>query len=238
MLDQRLDRRKAGAAGDQDHGLGRFLAQEETAVGALQTQDVLFLHGTEYVSGEFAAGNQPHMQLQKAVVMRRVGDGKGAPLAVLEHELDVLAGKELQALVGRQLQAEDDDIIGDALDTLDAGRHDLDRNVPRRAHFAAFQHQVGERLGATEQRQAAGAVGDGQGLLLRRAVIHQAIEHLALAGAAGAVAAAVGQRQAGIERRLQQGIAAVGGKTVAAGLQGDAKWSDCGHAIIIRCEDC
>jgi len=45
-------------------------------------------------------------------------------------------------------------------------------------------------------------------------------------------------RLAGIERRLQHRVAAVGGEAVPAGLEGDAEWSGRGHAIIVRCEDC
>jgi hypothetical protein len=177
----------------------------------------------EDVSGELAARDQAHVQLQEAVVVGRVGNRKRATLAVLQQELDVLAGEKLQALVGRQLQFEHDHVVRHALDRLHPAGHDLDRDVASGADFAALQHQVRERLRATEQGHAGGAVRRGQGLLLRRAVVDQAVDDLALAGAAGAVAATIRKREAGVERRLQNGIAAVGAEAVSAGLKGDAK---------------
>ena len=159
VFDQRLDWGEARTPREQDHRLDRLLAQKEAAVGPLETQDVLFFHAAEDMAGELAAGNQPDMQLQEAIVMRRVGDGKRAALAVLQQELDVLAGEKLQALVGGQFEAQHDHVVGHALDLLHPAGHDLDRDVLRRAHFAAFQHQVGKRLRATEQCQTAGTIG-------------------------------------------------------------------------------
>jgi hypothetical protein len=40
VLDDRLDRREAGAAGDEDDRLVRFVAQEERAERALEAQDL------------------------------------------------------------------------------------------------------------------------------------------------------------------------------------------------------
>ena len=54
-------------------------------------------------------------------------------------------------------------IVGDALQLLHAAGQDLDRDVLGRADFAAFEHQVGERLGAAEQRQAGGALAAASG---------------------------------------------------------------------------
>ena len=142
VFHQRLDRREARATRKQNHRLGRFVAQEKTAIGTLKAQDVLFLHAAEDMTSEFSVSDQANMELQEAVIMWRVGDGKRATLAVLQQELDVLPGEKLQALVGRQLEVQHDDVISHALDPLHAAGHDLDRNVLGCADFTAFQHQV------------------------------------------------------------------------------------------------
>jgi hypothetical protein len=62
VLDQRLDRREAGARGQQHHRLVRVLAQEEAAERAFHAQDLLFLHRREHVVGELAARHVPDVQ--------------------------------------------------------------------------------------------------------------------------------------------------------------------------------
>ncbi len=103
MLDDALDRREAGAPGDEHDRLAAFLAQIEAAVRAFETQDVAFLHAVEHMLRELPARRQAHMKLQQFVVVGSVGQGEGAAPAVLEQELDVLPGQELQSLVDRQL---------------------------------------------------------------------------------------------------------------------------------------
>jgi hypothetical protein len=88
-------------------GLAESVAQEEAAVRALHAQDVLFLHGTEHMVGELAAGHVADVQLDRGracPVVRRVGHAVAAARAVAQDELDVLAGVVLEVLVGRQLQ--------------------------------------------------------------------------------------------------------------------------------------
>jgi hypothetical protein len=60
-----------------------------------------------------------------------------------------------------------------------------------------------------------------QGAFLEHAVVHGARQYLALAGAAGTVATAVGQGKARVQGGGQQGFAGLDGKLVAAGLDGD-----------------
>jgi len=56
-----------------------------------------------------------------------------------------------------------------------------------------------------------------------RAVVELAGEYLALAGTAGAVAAAVGEREALAQRRLEDGFVVLDGELVSAGLDGAVK---------------
>ena len=84
----------------------------------------------EHVVGERAAGHVAHVDLQELVVVRRVRHREAAPRAVLQEELDVLPGKELQALVRRQLEVHDHHVVGDALELVHAAGQDLDRRCP------------------------------------------------------------------------------------------------------------
>ncbi len=67
---------------------------------SFEAQDVLDLHGREDLLGKGATRNEADVQLEQLVLVRRVGQREGAPLAVGKQKLDVLAGEELQALVG------------------------------------------------------------------------------------------------------------------------------------------
>ena len=85
----------------------------------------------------------------------------------------------------------------------------------------AFDDQIGLGLGAAIQRQAGGFFVILQGVGLCLAVIDRAGQHFALAGATGAVLAAVGQQQALAQRSFEQGFVGFGGKLAAARLDGD-----------------
>jgi hypothetical protein len=61
-------------------------------------------------------------------------------------------------------------------------------------------------------------------------MIDLACKHLALTGAAGAILAAIGQVEAGIETGFKNGRAFGNVESVAAGLESDL----IGHAIIVR----
>src|SRR5687768_5112341 len=94
-LQDRLDRREAGAASDEHDRLRAVLAQEEAAERTLQAKDVALLHLAEHVVGEAAAGHLADVQLDQLVGVRRVRHREAAPLAALQQEVDVLAGEEL-----------------------------------------------------------------------------------------------------------------------------------------------
>ena len=199
MLDQSLDRCETGTAGHHDDRLLRSLAQMERAERPLEAQDVLQLHGREDMVGEVAARHVAQVQIDDVVLVRRVGHREGAALAVGQQELDVLARQKLQALVARQLESEHHDIVRQSTQFLHPAGHGPDRDVLLAGDLMHFEHEIAERLGATSQHHAGCAVGVGQRRRIRRALMNLTGNDLAFAGAAGAIPAAVGQVQAGIQ---------------------------------------
>ena len=193
-------------------------------MGAFEAQDGFFLHAVEYGIGEQAAGDVADVQLQEFVVVRRIGERKAAPLAVLEQDVDVLPGKELQALVGRQLQMQYHHVMGDFFHFLHAAGHGFDRDITRGPHFPALDHHVGERFGGAEQGHSGVFFTFGKRVFLVIAVIHPAFHDFALATAAGAVAAAVGQGEPFAQAGFQKSFVLVGLILVIAGFDGDLKW--------------
>ena len=123
----RLDRREAGAAGEQDDRPRIVLAQEERAHRPFDAQDVALLDGlrpdAEQVVREDAAGHVADVELQLLVGMRRRGDRVLAARAVAQDEVEVLAREVLQPLGRRQLQRDDRHVGCHALDARDARRH-------------------------------------------------------------------------------------------------------------------
>ncbi len=97
VLDHRLDRREAGAAGDEDDRLVGVLAQVERAERPFEAQDLAALVLVEQLVGEEAARHVADVQLEQRVVVRRRRQRKAAPLAVLQQEVDVLAGEDIAA---------------------------------------------------------------------------------------------------------------------------------------------
>ena len=114
MLDDCLDGGKTGTARKQDDRLLAVFAQEERAVWPLKPEDLALLHGrfpgAEDVIREQPARQVPDMQLKLAGEMRRIGHRVTATLAVLEDDLDVLPGVEVERLCRRQLQGEQRDV--------------------------------------------------------------------------------------------------------------------------------
>jgi hypothetical protein len=128
-----------------------------------------------------------------------------------------------QPLAGRQLQRDHHDVGRDLGDRAYARRHLLDRIVAAAGHLARFDDQVAVRGGAAKQRQAGRFLVRAQCPLLVRAVFDGAADDLAFARAAGAVFAAVGQTDAGADRRRQDGFIGIAVELVAAGQYGNLK---------------
>ena len=114
-------------------------------------------------------------------VVRRVRHREAAPLAVLQQEIDVLAGEELQPLVRRQLELHHHHVVGDLLELLHAARQQAHRDVLRRADGAALDHQVAERLCLAEKRLAVRALGLGEHARMVVTVVDAAGDDLSLA---------------------------------------------------------
>jgi hypothetical protein len=125
--------------------------------------------------------------------VRRGRHRVAAARAVLQEELDVLAGVVLEAVVGRQLQLDDHDVVRGAGQAADAHRQLLDRQRVGGGHLARLEHQVAASGGAAGQHEAGGFLLGAERLGLVPAMDDAAGNLLALAGAAGAVLAAVGQ---------------------------------------------
>ena len=109
----------------------------------------------------------------------------------------------------------------DAPQRLHAAGQRLDLDVLRRADGARLDHHVAERLRLAEKRLALRLLLVGERLLLVDAVVDLALEQLALAAAAGAVAAAVGQHEVLAQRGGQDRLAFLDLEFVPARLQGD-----------------
>jgi hypothetical protein len=107
LFDDGLDRREAGSAGDQQDRLCESSRRKKLPCGPRRRSKVAFLQGLEDVLGELSPGYVADMQLQKGVVVRRVGQRESSPLAFLEQDVHVLPGEKLQALAGRQLEFDD-----------------------------------------------------------------------------------------------------------------------------------
>jgi hypothetical protein len=221
VLDDRLDRREAGAPGDEDHRLVGVLAQVEAAERALEAQDLAPVIAREQRVGEQPARRVPDVELEQSIGVRRGRDREASPMPVLQQEVDVLAGQVLQAFARRQLQPHDGDVGGGLVDRLDPAGQPLDRDVSRTPHFAGLDDEVAPRARAAEERVALPLLVVGQGGRLARAVVDAALDDLALARSARAVAAAVGNHQVGAHRRLQHRLIGLAGERVAAGACGN-----------------
>jgi hypothetical protein len=230
VFQQRLDRREAGARGEQDDRLVGLLAQEEAAVGALDAKDVLFLHCAEHVVGELAARHVADVQFEararRGQGVGRIGHRVAAPRAVAQDELDVLARVELQRLARRQLQAHRHDVVRLLAEREHAHRHLADREGAGFGDLARFEHHVAECAGAAGQHVAGQLFLGAERLALVRAQRDLARELLALAGAAGAVLAAIGQPDALADGGGEDGFVGLGGELAPAGLDGDGKRRD------------
>jgi hypothetical protein len=162
-------------------------------------------------------GTVPHQGV------RRVGHAVGAARAVAQDELDVLAGVELDHVVGRQLQRDTHDVVRQPLEPGHAHRHLADRESARIRHLARFKHHIAVRHAAAGQHVAGGFLVSRQGLGLMRSVHHGALDLLALAGTTGAVLAAVRQAYPGTDARGEDGFFGFGGETASAGPHGDGE---------------
>jgi hypothetical protein len=159
VLDHALDRREAGGAGDEnDRTLG--FAQREIAQRAIETDLVAQLHALEHVRGEAPARHQANLQFDEIGLMRRIGEGEGAPLTVVEDDVDVLAGLERDFFSLRQLEHHPHHVVGEFLQVDHARLVLADRAGYRGRHVVDLD--VAQGRGAAQQHLAGGALLLGQ----------------------------------------------------------------------------
>ena len=137
-----LDRGEAGAAGDEDDWLVRVFAQKKSAERASEAQDVALFHDLKYMMGKCAARDVADVQFEKLIVVRCIGQRETTRLLILEQNVDVLSGQELQTLIGGQLEREHHYIRRGLFHFLHAAWHGFHWNVFERIHFAAFDGEV------------------------------------------------------------------------------------------------
>lgn len=217
MLDDALEWRETGAAAHQDHRPGRVLAQEKTALRSADAQQCLDLHLVEYMIGEFAAFDIAHVQFQKRAVVRRIGDGEAAGLAVLEQDVDILPGAERERLRLGQLQIQGHDIVRQPLHARDAAGQRDNRDVLQRADLARLDDQIAEGQGLTEQGQPLFLLRGAESFRQTAGVADLARHQPALAGAAIAIAATERQCDALPLGGAEQGFALGDSELLATG---------------------
>ncbi len=151
--------------------------------------------------------------------MRRVGHREAAPLAVLHEDVDVLAGEELQALAGGQLEVEHRHVFRRFLHLLHAGGKGADGEVLRARELAHLEDNVGHGPRAAGERLARRLLVRMQRALLVIAVRELSGAQHALAGAACAVAASIRQADSLAQCAFQDGLAGSDGERVPAGFE-------------------
>ena len=161
--------------------------------------------------------------------LRRAGERERAALPVLQHDVEVLPGDEVEPLAARQGQQHLHHVLGEQLQAGDPclrAQHRRRHAGFQRMHVD-FQRHFVQRGGAAHQCLAARAHRRGQHRRLVRTLVDLALQHRAHAHAAAAIAAVVRQHQARAQARVQQGFARPRGHLVAAGMHFDAQLAAC-----------
>ena len=213
-------------------GLSR-VAQVKAAVGPFHAQNVFFLHGAKHHIGELAARHVAQVQFDTGLAGLRLwcaGHGVGAAVAVFEQHFDVLAGVILEGFGRRNLQAQYDHIVRHLLQAAHPGGQLLDGQGPLCGDLFGFQLHVGKRLCAAGQHQSLRLFFRTQCFIEVRAMLHAAAEFPALAGAAGAVLAAIRHGNALTDTCGQDGLLSLHGKGHPAGFHANAV----GHVRALR----
>ena len=127
------------------------------------------------------------VQLRAVALARRIGHGEIAALAVVEDEIEVLAGLELDADAGGKPQMHQHHVVGEPLQAEHPRFDGLARERIGLADRARRDDEIGARPRVAEQHLALGAFRRAQRIAGEGA--HLARDHLALAGSAHALAA-------------------------------------------------
>ena len=135
----------------EEDGFVAVFAQEESAQRAFEAQDVALLHHFEDVLGEFAGDDVTDMQLQKFVIVQRVRQRKAARLIVLDEDVDILAGEELQRSLAGSFSATPSHRV-----VMDCTRHGM---VFAGISFTAFTSRRPDSIGCRLAQQNASSSG-------------------------------------------------------------------------------
>jgi len=223
ILDHALHWRKSGGAGDEDDRAVRF-AQHKVAERPLEADRVAHLHRLENMGGEAPARHQADLQLDIFGIVRRAGEGEGASLTVLEDDVDVLAGGKGDVLSCGQLDDHAHDVVGELLHLVDRADEFPHRGARQGELRLVFDFDVGQRRGAAHQHLAQSALGRAQGIRLIDAWVDLAVEHRALAQAAAAVAAFVGQVDLAAQAGIEDGLAEARFHGPVVGMHADVQF--------------
>ncbi len=218
LLDNRLDRRKAGTTGQQDSRLGRIFTQVEATVRAVEAQNILDFHGRKNLIGKHPARHMADMQLQQIALIRRISQRKAAFSTILEQNINVLPGEKLKVFAGWQTQMHIHDIRRDLFQLFDPCRQGLDRNLAGRNDLLALDFQISLGRCTAIKRQARGLFIVAQGMRRGLAVLNLTTQHLALTGTTGTILAAVRHGQPLAQGSIQQSFVSLDRELAATGL--------------------
>ena len=232
VLDHALDRREAGAAGDEDDRLVRVLAQVERAERPFEAQDLAPLELVEQLLGEEAARRRGGRAARAA--RRRAARVASEKLrrwpSFSRRSMYWPARNCSRSLAGSLSFTIATSGAGLSIDSIRHGSLRIRMSPARRTSLTSITRSV---AGFAQQKSASpgGFLVVGQRRRLIGAVVDLALEDPALARAARAVAAAVRQHQVGGHRRREHGVVVGAGERVVAGLYGNlvrhdvARWN-------------
>jgi hypothetical protein len=218
----RPNAREAGAGGQQHEVLDSVggCLPDEGAMGPFELEQVRGPQRRETLLGEQAARHAADMELEPvrfALFRRPVGDREAAALAVLEHELRMLAWRAAERLGALQLDHEPRDLGRERFADQHLGRMPRWRER-RRAPVREAQPQVaGGAALAHQQFARVDLIGR---LRRRRDALDAAFEQLRAARTAFAALAGERHGHALRQRRVEQAARAIEGKSRALGREG------------------
>ena len=226
MFEHALDRRETGTTGNEEHRAIRLLAQRECPERRLDAQHSLVLEGIEDKIGEGSTLDVTDMQFDELVVMRCIGNGERAALAIFQEKFKILSREELQALRIRQLQHHAHDIVSQGLVDVYLARHDPWLDLGRTLEQMGFDQQIAGRNSLADQHTI---------LIVRQSrrvamgIVKTAGDKLHLACPAIPAATAVGEDHILPQRSIENCL-------VLADLKRPALWLNCDLKFVHKLE--
>ena len=153
-----------------------------------------------------------HMQLNRRRIVWRIGNREAAALAVLQQNINVLPGMELEDFRRGQTQGQNRDIGRRLLQHFNSARQGFYRNIRSTAHILYFNHHIRLRHCAAQQRKSGLTVGRRQCCLAGLAMVHGARRDLGTTSATATCTATIGHQQIVAQRSLKYCLMAIGPK--------------------------